>query len=406
MKRVWCIWLVCLIVCACSLTASAEASLIQTTEFVYTSMQTGGKDGMIVYTAYEASGALAMGTLTADGEQTRTAYSFDGWNALFEEPLWQTTVHGDGTALCPYAASHKSNTVCPYMELNCVTLTNTENGVTLENYYIPSGVSQTLPGGTVHFCIGRYGYKAAETLRRDEQSRYTALKNENGLWGVFDGDTGEMVTDFLYEDMSAVYGTYAKVYNGTAWARMDVSGRFPTGFLYESDTAFSVKEEVREIAAGQWQVFSKDNEAVSFVLTGSFDEVTYEPTTGLLFAVAADGTKTAYDLNGSAVAQFAATDTVRFLQDTCYAVERYVDSGALEGVALWNVTEPLTSLDTVTKGDVNFDGKRNSTDARLMLQTVVDQRTLTERQLAAADINNTDTVEAMDIRDLFRMVFA
>ncbi len=405
MKRALCVLLACLLVTACPMTASATA-LMQVTDYDYASMQTGGHNNTIVYTAHEDSGAFVMGTLTADGEQTRTVHSFAGWDSLFASPLWKTTVHGDGTPLCPYGQTHADNTICPYMELNRVTLENTLTGVTLENHYLLSGVSQTLPSGTVHFCFGRYGYKQADTLRWDGESRYFALKADNGLWGVFDATTDTMVVEPLYQDMSAVYGEYAKVFNGTAWARLDLSGRFVTRFVYESAEAFSVRDEVRAVGDGQWQIFNKDNEALSPVIEGAFVEASYAAAAGTLLVQNADKTKTMYDINGNVTASFAATDTVRWLQDTCYAVAQYTEGGVLRGIALWRADDVTTPADTVLKGDVNFDGRINSVDARLALRTVVEQGALTALQEAAADVSANAAVDSADVREILRLATA
>ncbi len=405
MKRVLCVCLACLMLMACPLSASATV-LTQVTDYSYASMQTGGVEGSIVYTAHDESGALVMGTLTADGEQTRQAHTFAAWDSLFAPKLWKTTVHHDGTPLCPYGSSHAENTICPYMELACVTLENTETGVRLENYYIPSGVSQILPGTNIHFCFGRYGYKGAETMRWDGESRYFSVKNADGLWGVLDSASNTMVTDFVYTDISAVYGSYVKVFDGTAWGRLDLSGRFVTQFLYESADAFSVRDEVREVANGQWQIFNKDNEAISPVIEGAFLEATYIPTAALLLVRNVDKTWVLYDIEGNVTASFTAAEEVDFLQDNCFAVSRYTESGVLRGIALYRADDMTTAADLVEKGDVNFDGAINSIDARLALRTVLGQGALTAKQEAAADVSENGTVDSADVRGILRLATA
>ena len=47
-------------------------SAVQVTDYPYTSLVGGAENGGIAYTAYDESGALVMGTLSAEGEQ---AYS-------------------------------------------------------------------------------------------------------------------------------------------------------------------------------------------------------------------------------------------------------------------------------------------------------------------------------------------
>lgn len=375
---------------------------VQVTEYPYTSLVSGAENG-IAYTAYDENGALVMGTLSAEGEQSREPYSFSGWDALFATKEWEMTAVGDGTPLCPYASSHGDKTICPYKELAQVRVENTQTGVVIEDVFVPSGVAQELPSGQVHFCFGRYGYKDASTMRWDGESDYFALKNEQGLWGVYDGQNGTMLTDFLYADMSAVYGTYAKVFDGEKWARLDVSGAFATRFIYESAESFSVRDEVRAVADGEWRVFTKDNEPMSAIMVGDYTDVTYAPEACAVLAKASDGTTELIDLSGATIATFAADTKVRYLQDTCYAAEKYTENGALIGMALWRVDAPTRPGDLVVRGDVNFDGAIDSRDARLALCELLGTRPLTTLKCAAADMNGNGTVDSADVRDILRV---
>lgn len=54
------------------------------------------------------------------------------------------------------------------------------------------------------------------------------------------------------------------------------------------------------------------------------------------------------------------------------------------------------SESTVKKGDVNFDGNINSTDALMVLQTAVGSRTLSANEKKAADVNGDGNVNSAD----------
>ncbi len=54
------------------------------------------------------------------------------------------------------------------------------------------------------------------------------------------------------------------------------------------------------------------------------------------------------------------------------------------------------------KGDVDSDGKVDSTDARLVLQAAVGKVTLTEKQKPAADMNGDGAVDSTDAREILQ----
>ncbi|MBQ3094045.1 MAG: dockerin type I repeat-containing protein [Clostridia bacterium] len=238
------------------------------------------------------------------------------------------------------------------------------------------------------------------TLKWDGENRYMALKNGDGKWGVFDTEANAMVTDYAYDNMSAVYGDYAKVYNGTAWGRLDLSGATATAYVYDAEDAFSVKEELRSVGDGQWQVFNADNEPISVVYDGSWATVSYAAQPHLMMAEQNGGVTVLYDLSGTAVATFDASKNVRYLQGLCYAVEAYEASGALTGTALGVAEATVQPDDTVLAGDVNLDGTADSADVRLMLRYAAGLTTLTARQTAAGDVYADGRLNSTDARVL------
>jgi uncharacterized protein YcbK (DUF882 family) len=56
----------------------------------------------------------------------------------------------------------------------------------------------------------------------------------------------------------------------------------------------------------------------------------------------------------------------------------------------------------ITLGDVNFDGKVDSTDARIALQASVGKTKLTEEQKQAADVNKDGKVDSTDARTILQ----
>ncbi len=402
MKR----WIAALCAMLCLLAvvpaSGVSAAAVYVTDYAYVQMKAGGVDGTILYTAYDENQSLMLGTMTGDGEQTREPYSAARWAALHEPSEWTTTVHGTAAALCPYADTHRDSTVCPYMNVILVTMTNTARNITLERYYVPSEAQTVLPGGTVHFCFGRYGYQAPLTLKWETGERYMALRRDDGMWQVFDTQSGTFVGD-TYAAMGTPCGEYVKVSNGNGWGRLDISGRLTTIFPYATEQAFSVREEARTVDGGL-QIFSKDNEAISPVIAGEFASFTYSDEAHLLSAVAADGTTAFYDVTGAVVASFAADQTVRHLRDTCYAVEKH-DGDALIGTALLRMDDTVHPDDTVVKGDVTLDGSFNTSDVRLiLLRALGSDVPLSHRREIAADMNDDGDITTTDAKLLMERI--
>ncbi|MBR5133999.1 MAG: dockerin type I repeat-containing protein [Clostridia bacterium] len=381
-----------------ALTAVAQGSLTSVTDSVYASIQTGGVNDTLVYTAYEQDGDFVMGTLGENGELTRQDFSLSGWEALIEDERFDMTIRGDAADQCPYAHTHKDNTICPYFSVLYVDMTDTKTGAVLKDQYIDSDRTTILPDGSVHFCWGRYGYQTPATVKWDGESAYMAVENSDGLWGVYELDTAQMVIPFEYENMSAVYDTYVKVFNGTAWGRLDVSGTYQTAFLYDDEAAFSAREEIRQLTDTTWQVFTKDNEAVSVVFEGDWLDVSYASGSHLAMMRGRDGITTFYDLNGDVVASFDAAKTVKYMQGACYTVSKSNADGTLAGIALYRADGTVKPEDTVAKYDVNFDGVIDSTDVRLMLCHVSSTAPLTALRQAAADIDDNGEVTSADAR--------
>ena len=398
MKRAIAVFLVMVL---CCLPVSAQSSFTYVTDFDYAVIRDGGTDGAFVYGAYENDGQdYVIGLLTEDGEQSRTAWTAEGWSALFASSDWDMTVHGDAGSFCPYAGTHRSGTLCPYLDVSLVSLTNKKTDVTLENYYIQNTQKHVSTGNTIHVCLGNYQYKTPETLRWDGESPCVAVRDEGGFWGVFDTRTNAMRTAYAYDDMSAVYGYYAKVFNGTAWSRLDLTNATKKAYIYASPDEFSVTEEAREIADGQYRVFNADNEPISVVYKLDAETVVYEPQSHLVLSTAKDGTKTLYDLSGVTVAVFEPSQKVLHLENTGYAIENYSDRGTVLGVALATVKDVVKPDDTILMGDINFSGAVDSTDARALLRRVTGAEHLTARQKLAADSNADGVADSADIRAL------
>lgn len=392
---------VVLLLCAVPMAVSAQTAAVYVTEASYRSITMSAEDGVFLYTAYEADGAYVLGTMNAHGELTREAYSPERWEVLFPDDDWAMTVHGDASAFCPYAHTHSDATICPYKQVLLVTMRHTQTNVTIENVYIQSTISPILPDGVIHFCLGRRAYTSPETLRYAAGERYMARRGDNGAWGVFDAQSGGMITPYRYADMQAVYGIYAKVYNGTAWGRLDLSGRMPLAFTYATAEAFSVREEARAVEGG-YQVFSKDNEAISPLIVGDYTDAYYAAQAGVTVLTAADGTKTLMDLQGETVATFTASQRVTHLQGACFAVENTNSSGGITGVALLRVDGAPTAGDTVLKGDADDNGVVDTADARRILTALVGGAVLTDRQAAAADMDGDGILTTADARDVLR----
>ena len=387
---------------AMPMTMASAASAAYVTDFDYVQMTGDGVNGTMLYTAYDADGSLVLGTLNEQGEQTREAYSATRWAALSEPSVWQTTVHGDAADLCPYADTHRANTVCPYADVLLVTMRHTTLDLTLEKYYVPSEAQTLLPEGSVHFCFGRYGYTAPLTLKWEKGQRYMALKNSDGKWGVLDTQTGAMATEYVYADMDVPYGDYVKVSNGTKWGRLDVSGVLATKYRYADVNAFSVREEAREVEGGL-RIFSEDNEIISPVIVGEFESFRYSEEAHLLLATSADGSSAFYDVTGEQVTAFEANLRVRHLQNTCYAVEN-TDGQALVGTALLRVDGAAHPDETVVKGDVTMDGLFNTSDVRAILLHALSDQPLTHRQTVAADYNSDGGINTTDAKKLLQRI--
>ncbi len=374
-------------------TAASGANEVWVSSYEYARIEAGGKNGTMVYTAYDQNGDYVTGMLTANGEQSRKAFTANAYDALFEEVVLEKTVLGDAAALCPYADTHGEHTVCPYLDVTYATVKNTVTGAVLDAQYMASSAKTTV-GDKVHLCWGRYGFESPVTLKWDGESRYMAVKGENGLWAAYDAFAGKTVTDYEFADMSAFEGAYAKVSSGTAWARLDVSGIYALSYDYDSEDAFSVSEELRETADGTYKVFDPDNNAISVAFEGT---VTYDSKANLVSKTLADGTTVLYDLQGNEAARFDARDAVTHLQGACYKAERY-ENGAFVGAALVRVDNVYNPYATYVKGDVNTNGVADSYDARLALRAAAEATVLSEKQEAIADMNGDGAADTADIR--------
>jgi len=399
MKRFTAVILVCLLLLLSVAPVSAQSVFTYVTDFGYATIRVSGNEGQFAFGAYEGDD-YKIGTLTADGEQSRTDWTADGWNALFAPSVWKLTVHNDASSLCPYAHTHGENTICPFQDVSLVTLTDTRSGAVLDRYYISYPVQHISSSSSVHVCWGRYGYKSPETLKRNGDSARVALVGENGLWGVYDTASQAMLTDFAYQGMIAVYGDYVKVYNGEAWGRLDLTGTYDTVYTYAKETDFSVTEELRQLADGTWQVFNEHNTPISAVFDEADTTYTYHPQSRLVTATAADGSQTLADLGGNTVASFTSTQKITYLEGTCYAVTQYTSSGAVSGVALATAQGALPIL----YGDVNDDGVCDSADVRLILRFIVDVETFSPQQRALADMNGDGAVDSADVRLLMQQI--
>lgn len=377
-------------------TTASGAQSVGVSDYVYARIEAGGVDGTMVYTAYEADGSYVTGAMTAQGEQSRVPFTAEAYDALFDETVLVKTVLGDAGALCPYADTHGEDTVCPYLDVKYVAVTNTVTDATLEGEYIESSARKTV-GDTVHFCWGRDSFTSPVTMKWNGKSRYIALKNDDGLWGAYDAYAGKMVTAYAYAAMSAFDGSYAKVSDGTAWGRLDVSGIYPTMLGYTDEAAFSVAEELRVLADGTYQVFDPDNNAISVVFDGAWDEVSYDAAAHLVRATMADGTTVLYDLQGDEAGRFAATDVLTPLQSNCYKAERFTDN-AFVGAALVRVDGAYDPYAAYVKGDINTSGSADSYDVRLALRAITEMIELSDKQEAIADMNGDGRVNTVDAR--------
>ncbi len=401
MKR----WMATIAAMACLLCmmpmAYASAKAVYVTDYTYVQMTAGGVNDTMLYTAYD-NGVLVLGTMDATGELTRETYSASRWAALSESSPWQVTIHGDAADLCPYADTHRDNTVCPYMDVLLVTMQHKTLDITLKNYYVPSEAQSVLPDGSVHFCFGRYGFKAPLTLKWEAGERYMALENAQGQWGVLDTYTGSMASGYEYADMDTPYGDYVKVSDGSAWGRLDLSGELLTKYRFTDMKSFSVREEARAVDGGL-RIFSKNNEPISPLITVEYESFSYSDEAHLLLITAADGSAALYDVNGVRAATFAADYRVRHLQDACYAVEK-MDGVALCGTALLRMDDIADPDDTVVKGDVTMDGAFNTSDVRMILLNVLSGMPLTHRQTVAADLNGDGEITTTDAKLLLQQI--
>ena len=389
----------CLLVLLPVSSASADAVFTLKTGFVYSELIPGGLGDTLIFTAHNGD-SFEMGLVDESGEQSRTLYDINGWNALFAAPDWEVTVVSDAGAYCPYASSHTDHTVCPYLDYTIIQLTYRPTGATLTNVCVPSSTPSLVPTGAIHFCLGRYAFETPETVRYNADNAKAALKNEAGLWGVYDAETGSMLTDFVYDDMSAPCGDRVKVRQGGKWGVLTLSGVDDPVYMYNSADDFSVTEEARMIKDGCWRVFDADNQPISVAFAFEGATVSYCPETHLLLATAADGTSALYDLTGQEVASFPATQTVRHLQGTCSAVENR-SGDAISGIALGVASGAPTSAGSVVlPGDADLDGVVATADARLLMRYRIGAIVLSNAQIAAADINGDGQADSQDVRCL------
>lgn len=68
------------------------------------------------------------------------------------------------------------------------------------------------------------------------------------------------------------------------------------------------------------------------------------------------------------------------------------------------IVEGDTAVEEVMKGDVNFDGKVDVKDTRILTKYVCNQKELTEKQKKAADVTADGKVDMKDLRKILRFV--
>lgn len=389
----------CLLICF-SLSVYADGTAAYVTGFDYTQIRTGGVGDTLVYGAYDQSGGYVIGTMDKTGELTREAYTADRFNSLFAPHEWTTVIKGDASALCPKASTHKDNTICPYLDVLLVDMTHSTTGAVFSDVYVEDTSINLLPDGSIHYCFGNYVYQSPITLKWDGSSRYLAHRNADGLWGVYDIDNNTMAKGYLYDDMSAVYGTVCKVFDGLAWGRLDLGSVAPPVFSFASEDGFDVIAKSCKQDDGTFVVRNGDDEIISSVFAASFADVTYIADAKAVLCTAVDGSKTLCDLSGTTLATFAADEDITHLQDDCFAVTKHTASGAIDGVALF-VADGLSYPEgLVLTGDVDQSGEVSTTDARLILRYLVRVKPLTELQRLAADYNGDGAVRAQDVREM------
>ena len=123
---------IAMIVTVLPLTAAAQTTAVFVTDASYTSIAVGAQYGVFAYTTYEADGTQKIGTMNAEGELTREAFSPERWEEIFPNEEWAITVHGDAASFCPYAHTHISGTICPYNQVAYVTMHNKKTDVTVQ----------------------------------------------------------------------------------------------------------------------------------------------------------------------------------------------------------------------------------------------------------------------------------
>ena len=170
-------------------------------------------------------------------------------------------------------------------------------------------------------------------------------------------------------------------------------------YSYEHEADFSVTEEIREIADGQWRVFNADNEPISVVYETT-KTPSYIAKAKVVTVTATNGAQTLLDLKGDTVATFNTTQKLIYLDRAAFAVEKYNATGAVIGVALATVSGVPQPHDTVLKGDVNFDDVLDSADVRLIMKKSMKLVSYTERQTLAADLNGDGAIKTSDARAL------
>mgnify|MGYP000792802605 CR=1 FL=1 len=200
----------------------------------------------------------------------------------------------------------------------------------------------------------------------------------------------------------------------------------------EHDNGFGHLEEDYELVRGQWselvvlrekQLLGSNDWMVSMGLLGAQNSLYFRGYTvratladgtvkeGKWGAYAAAGDKTALqealdeevtDLSGytaeSTAAYKAALKEAKAVADDELATQAAIDAAVK---ALTDATAALTEKTTEPAGrlgDINNDGKVDTTDARLALQHAVEKLTLNETQRVVADVNNDGKVDTTDAR--------
>jgi len=101
-------------------------------------------------------------------------------------------------------------------------------------------------------------------------------------------------------------------------------------------------------------------------------------------------------ISADGVLTVGADETAEYLTITATSIADSTAVGtAVAAVLVWN---------DFTLGDVNGDGKIDTTDARLVLQAIVNKYTLTDTQKMAADVNTDGKIDTVDARLILQYI--